>query len=88
MGEKENTVKYYTVSKLKELLSSLSDDTPIVAAPLNDNIRVALNMNVMNGTIGDYNGDILVFDTGLFDIATNKEIILAPKADSNEQGNN
>ncbi len=88
MDGKENKVEYYTVAKLRELLSGLDDNTPVVAAPINDNIRVALNVNVMTGALGDYKGDVLVFETGLFDIATNKEIILAPKVESNEQGNN
>lgn len=87
----EKKLEYYSVGQLRELLKDISDDAPIVAVPLNDNVRVALNINIVrNGKLGNsYEGDIVAFDTGLFDIPSGKEIKLSPQGTKeNEQGNN
>lgn len=88
----EKKLNYYSVGQLRELLKDIQDNAPIVAIPLNDNVRVALNVNIVrNGKLGDsYEGDIVAFETGLFDIPSGKEIKLNPSQDviENEQGNN
>ena len=79
--------KYYSVGNLREALKDMADDVPVVAAPINDKIRVALDLSITeNAKLGDYSGDIVIFNTGLFDIETGKRIVLAGEKD--EQGNN
>lgn len=79
--------KYYSVGNLREALKDMADDVPVVAAPINDKIRVALDLSIAkNAKLGDYSGDIVIFNTGLFDIETGKRIVLAGEKD--EQGNN
>lgn len=81
--------KYFSVGELREAVKDISDDAPVVAAPLNDKIRVALDMNVVKeGKLGDYTGNIVIFNTGLFDIASGKKILLTPEEQEDEQGNN
>ena len=84
MAEK---LKYYSVGNLREVLKDMADDVPVVSAPLNDKIRVALDVSIVaDAKLGDYTGNIVVFNTGLFDIETGKRVILAGESD--EQGNN
>lgn len=79
--------KYYSVGNLREALKDMADDVPVVAAPINDKIRVALDLSITkDAKLGDYSGDIVIFNTGLFDIETGKRIVLAGEKD--EQGNN
>lgn len=83
MAEK---LKYYSVGNLREVLKDMTDDVPVVSAPLNDKIRVALDVSIVaDAKLGDYTGNIVVFNTGLFDIETGKRVILA--GENNEQGN-
>lgn len=83
MAEK---LKYYSVGNLREVLKDMADNVPVVSAPLNDKIRVALDVSIVaDAKLGDYTGNIVVFNTGLFDIETGKRVILA--GESNEQGN-
>jgi len=88
----DKKLEYYSVGQFRELLKDIPDNAPIVAVPLNDSVRVALNVNIVkNGKLGDsYEGDIVAFETGLFDIPSGKEIKLNPSGQGveNEQGNN
>ena len=84
MAEK---LKYYSVGDLRAALKDMSDDVPVVSAPLNDKVRVALDLNIISDAkLGDYTGNVVVFNTGLFDIETGKRIVLSGEKD--EQGNN
>lgn len=75
--EEPGKVSFYTVGRLRETLKDLPDGAPVVAAPLNENIRVALDIMIAHeATLGEYTGDIAIFNTGLFDIATGKPIDL------------
>ncbi len=75
--------KYFSVGDLRKVLKDMADDVPVVSAPLNKKVRVALDVDIISDAkLGDYAGNIVIFNTGLFDIA-NKEIILSTaKADS------
>lgn len=78
--------KYYSVGDLRAAIKDMADDVPVVSAPLNDKVRVALDLSIISDAkLGDYTGNIVVFNTGLFDIETGKRIVLA--GESNEQGN-
>ena len=80
MAEK---IKYYSVGDLRTAIKNMPDDAPVVSAPLNDKIRVALDLSIIpDGKLGDYTGNIVVFSTGLFDIETGKRVILS--GESNE----
>lgn len=75
MAEK---LKYYSVGDLRAAIKDMADDVPVVSAPLNDKIRVALDLNIYpDAKLGDYTGNIVVFNTGLFDIETGKRVVLA-----------
>lgn len=81
-------LQYYSVGDLRKVLKDLPDDTPVVSAPLDEHVRVALDVSIIaDAKLGDYTGDIVVFNTGLFDIASGKQVLLSPK-EENEQGNN
>lgn len=83
MAEK---LKYYSVGDLRVALKDMSDDVPVVSAPLNDKVRVALDLSIISDAkLGDYTGNVVVFNTGLFDIETGKRIVLSGEKD--EQGN-
>lgn len=83
MAEK---LKYYSVGDLRAALKDMSDDVPVVSAPLNDKVRVALDLSIISDAkLGDYTGNVVVFNTGLFDIETGKRIVLSGEKD--EQGN-
>ena len=43
MAEK---LKYYSVGDLRAAIKDMADDVPVVSAPLNDKIRVALDLNI------------------------------------------
>lgn len=80
-------LQYYSVGDLRKVLKDLPDDTPVVSAPLNENVRVALDISIIaDAKLGDYTGNIVVFNTGLFDIASGKQVLLSPQKE-NEQGN-
>lgn len=86
-------IKYFSVGDLRKVVDGLDDSVPVLSAPLNDSIRVALDINVVDkGKFGDYEGKIVIFNTGLFDIASDKRITLTPidgaKEQVDEQGNN
>ena len=82
MAEK---LEYYSVGNLREALKDMADDVPVVSAPLNENIRVALDVDIVaDAKLGDYTGNIVVFNTGLFDIKSGKRILLSPKEEENE----
>lgn len=84
-----NKLEYYSVGNLKDILKDLADDVPVVSAPLNNKVRVALDVDIISDAkLGDYTGKIVVFNTGLFDIASGKRILLSPEEQENEQGNN
>lgn len=79
-------LEYYSVGELKKVLAEVNDDAPVVSAPLNDKVRVALDLSVAkNGKLGDYEGKIVVFTTGLFDIASGKRILLSPEEEPKEE---
>lgn len=81
-------LEYYSVGNLREVLKDMADNVPVVSAPLNEDIRVALDVNIVaDAKLGDYTGNIVVFNTGLFDIKSGKRILLSPK-EEDEQGNN
>jgi len=83
MAEK---LKYYSVGDLRAALKDMADNVPVVSAPLNDKVRVALDLNIISDAkLGDYTGNVVVFNTGLFDIETGKRIVLSGEKD--EQGN-
>lgn len=84
MAEK---LKYYSVGDLRTALKDMADNVPVVSAPLNDKVRVALDLSIISDAkLGDYTGNVVVFNTGLFDIETGKRIVLSGEKD--EQGNN
>lgn len=84
MAEK---LKYYSVGDLRAALKDMADNVPVVSAPLNDKVRVALDLSIISDAkLGDYTGNVVVFNTGLFDIETGKRIVLSGEKD--EQGNN
>lgn len=86
MAEK---LEYYSVGDLRNVLKDMADDVPVVSAPLNDDIRVALDVSIIgDAKLGDYVGNVVVFNTGLFDIASGKRVFLTPGEEENEQGNN
>lgn len=73
----EEKKDYYTVGNLRKALQELPDDTPIAAAPLNDNVRVTIDVSIVpEAKIGDYTGRAVLFIAGLFDNNTGKEITL------------
>ena len=81
------TLKYYSVGNLREAIKDMADDVPVVAAPIDENIRVALVLSIVkDGKLGDYSGNIVIFNTELIDIKSGKRIVLTGA--SNEQGNN
>lgn len=81
-------LKYYSVGDLRNVLKDLDDNVPVVSAPLNKNVRVALDVDIISDAkLGDYTGNIVVFNTGLFDIASGKRVLLSPEEQENEQGN-
>lgn len=81
-------LEYYSVGNLREILKDLEDNVPVVSAPINEKVRVALDVSVYDDAkLGDYTGKIVVFNAGLFDIATGKKIILSPGTKEDEQGN-
>lgn len=83
MAEK---LKYYSVGDLRTALKDMADNVPVVSAPLNDKVRVALDLSIISDAkLGDYTGNVVVFNTGLFDIETGKRIVLSGEKD--EQGN-
>lgn len=83
MAEK---LKYYSVGDLRAAIKDMADDVPVVSAPLNDKVRVALDLSIVaDAKLGDYTGNVVVFNTGLFDIETGKRVILSGTND--EQGN-
>ena len=85
MAEK---LEYYSVGDLRNALKDMADDVPVVSAPLNKNVRVALDIDIVaDAKLGDYTGNIVVFNTGLFDIASGKRILLSPEEQEDEQGN-
>lgn len=84
--------KYFSVGDLRKFIEGLDDSVPVLSAPLNEKIRVALDINMVEkGKIGDYEGKIVIFNTGLFDIDSGKRILITPKAkaeeETDEQGN-
>ena len=80
-------LKYYSVGDLRSVLKDMADDVPVVSAPINENVRVALDISIVSDAkLGDYTGNIVVFNTGLFDIASGKRVLLSPEQ-KNEQGN-
>ncbi len=85
MAEK---LKYYSVGDLRNAIKDMADDVPVVSAPLNKDIRVALDIDIIaDAKLGDYTGNIVVFNTGLFDIASGKRVLLTPEEQKDEQGN-
>lgn len=85
MAEK---LKYYSVGDLRNAIKDMADDVPVVSAPINKNVRVALDIDIIaDAKLGDYTGNIVVFNTGLFDIASGKRILLTPEEQKDEQGN-
>lgn len=85
MAEK---LKYYSVGDLRNAIKDMADDVPVVSAPLNKDVRVALDIDIIaDAKLGDYTGNIVVFNTGLFDIASGKRILLTPEEQKDEQGN-
>ena len=82
-------LKYYSVGDLRKVLEGLNDDTPVVSAPIDSKVRVALDVSIYDDAkLGDYVGKIVVFNTGLFDIASGKRIVLSSEAEEDEQRNN
>lgn len=80
--------KYFSVGDLRKVLKDMADDVPVVSAPINKNVRVALDVDIISDAkLGPYTGNIVVFNTGLFDIASGKRILLSPEEQENEQGN-
>ena len=83
MAEK---LKYYSVGDLRAALKDMADNVPVVSAPINDKVRVALDLSIISDAkLGDYTGNVVIFNTGLFDIETGKRIVLSGEKD--EQGN-
>ena len=81
-------LKYYSVGDLRNAIKDMADDVPVVSAPLNKDVRVALDIDIIaDAKLGDYTGNIVVFNTGLFDIASGKRILLTPEEQKDEQGN-
>ena len=81
-------LKYYSVGDLRKVLNGLDDNTPVVSAPIDSKVRVALDVSIYDDAkLGDYIGKIVVFNTGLFDIATGKKIVLSSGTEEDEQGN-
>lgn len=79
VAEEKPKLKTYTLGEMRELLKDLPDDSPIVAAPINESIRVALNIEVYrDASLEDYKGPIVVFSSGLFDINSGNEIHIEP----------
>ena len=77
--------KYYSVGDLRAAIKDMTDDVPVVSAPLNDKIRVALDLSIFSDAkLGDYTGNIVVFNTGLFDIETGKRIVLTGEKEGHE----
>lgn len=73
--EDKPRLKTYTLGAMRELLKDLDDETPIVAAPIDDRIRVALNIEIYkDATLDSYKGPVVVFTSGLFDIKSGNEI--------------
>ena len=80
--------KYFSVGDLRKVLKDMADDVPVVSAPLNNKVKVALDVDIISdGKLGDYTGNIVIFNTGLFDIASGKRILLSPEEQEDEQGN-
>lgn len=87
--EEKPKLKYFSVGDLRKAIAEVADDAPVVAAPLNDKVRVALDLSIAeDGKLGDYEGNVVVFSTGLFDIPSGKRILLSPEDEKDEQGNN
>ena len=92
----EMKMKYFSIGDLKKVIEGLDDVVPVLSAPLNDKIRVALDMNVVEkGKFGDYEGKIVIFNTELIDIASGMKIVLSGEKENtgetkseDEQGNN
>lgn len=82
-------LEYYSVGDLRKVLEGLEDNVPVVSAPISDKVRVALDVSIFDDAkLGDYTGKIVVFNTGLFDIASGKRVVLSPGTEEDEQGNN
>ena len=76
----EKKAEYYTVGKLRDALKDVPDDTPIAAVPLNENVRVTIDISIVpEAKIAEYEGQAVLFITGLFDVKTGKEIALENK---------
>ena len=81
-------LEYYSVGDLRNAIKDMADNVPVVSAPLNKNVRVALDIDIVaDAKLGDYTGNIVVFNTGLFDIASGKRILLTPEEQEDEQRN-
>lgn len=71
---------YVSVGDLRKLFENLSDDTPVVSAPLNRDIRTNFGIGIDdNGKFGnDYEGKLVVLNVDLFDTQTGRRIFLVP----------
>ena len=83
MAETEMT--YFSVGDLRKVVEGLDDNVPVLSAPINDKVRVAMDINIVEkGKFGDYEGKIVLFNTELIDIATNLRIVLGPANEAEE----
>ena len=87
MAETEMT--YFSVGDLRKVVEGLDDNVPVLSAPINDKVRVAMDINIVEkGKFGNYEGKIVLFNTELIDIATNSRIVLGPASEAEETKQN
>ena len=77
MADKLN---YVSVGDLRKFFEGLSDDVPVVSAPLNKDIKTNFGIGINdNSKVGeDYTGKVVVFDVSLFDANSGRKILLVP----------
>ena len=77
MADKLN---YVSVGDLRKFFEGLSDDVPVVSAPLNKDIKTSFGIGINdNSKVGeDYTGKVVVLDVSLFDVNSGRRILLTP----------
>lgn len=72
--------KYISVGDLRKFFEGLSDDIPVMSAPLNKDIITNFGVGINeNGKIGEeYTGKIVVLEVLLFDANSGRRILLVP----------
>lgn len=72
---------FYTVAQLREQIKDLDDSVPIIASPIDANVKVVVDFDIrenveLNFGNSVYKGSVFVIQTGLRDIKTDRDIIL------------